>query len=162
MYASIADLLEVGRRIRPSSWIVVLLKVGLEGSASRRVRLVTKRCTSVSDQVFIVIGHMVLATPHAPADDGNTTQKDGTTHAADYTSDDFLVAAAEAAAATIPVFLREGKFSRHSGASSDDVRGLTSRRHCKVLPITNGRINSGEDTDGGRNERRGFDNGSGH
>lgn len=163
MYASIHGPLKVRCRVRASARVVVLLEVGLEGSVAGagRVRLVSKRCASVSNKIVIVVGHAVSATPDTPADDGNTAQKDGTTDAAHDTPDDLLVAVAKAAAALAIAILGQRKLGGQGGARSDDVGLLAAGCYRNILAVANGRVDGDERADRCRNERCGLDDGRG-
>lgn len=90
--------LEIGSRIWSATRVVVLLEVRLEGACAA-VRFVAESGTCAGHQIRVVFGDALLLSPHAPAYDGNTTEKDGTTDATDNTANDGLVGGAEAAAA---------------------------------------------------------------
>lgn len=91
--------LKIGSRVWSATRVVVLLEVGLEG-ACVAVRFVAKGGACAGHQVCVVFGDTLLLSPHAPAYDSNTTEKDGATDATHNTADNGLVGGAEAAAAT--------------------------------------------------------------
>ena len=94
-----ADCLKVGGGIGSAAGVVILLEVGLE----RRgvvLGLVAEGGARVGHEVGVVFGNAVLLAPHAPAHEGDASEKDGAANTADYTADDALALAAEAAAAT--------------------------------------------------------------
>lgn len=82
-----------------SSGGMVLVEIGLE----RRGRLVAKSSARVGHEIGIVFSNVLLATPDAPADDGNTTQQNSTTDTSNDTANDALGARAEPTTATIVV-----------------------------------------------------------
>lgn len=86
--------LEVCSGIWSATRVVVLLEVGVEGAC--RAGLVAEGSTGASHEVGVVLGDALLLAPHAPADDGNAAEEDGTAYAADDTADDCLLLGAEA------------------------------------------------------------------
>lgn len=71
---------------------MVLLEVALERRVgSTRRRLVPKSGSSVEVEVIIVGRNTLLATPDAPADQGNAAKQKGASYTADHSTDDILV-----------------------------------------------------------------------
>jgi hypothetical protein len=103
------ERLEVGCRVGASTWVVVLLEVGLERCGrGGRVLLVAKSGTCAGHQIVVILTDALLTAPHAPTDESNTTKEDGTTNTTNDTANDALFSAAQSTAAAWFAFLRRG------------------------------------------------------
>lgn len=84
--------LKVGCRIRTSTGVMILLQVGLEGRGAGAVLgLVAESCTGAERHIVIVFSHTALTLLHAPEDEGDAAEEQGTTNTADNTTNDLLV-----------------------------------------------------------------------
>lgn len=68
--------------------------------------LVTESGTSACHQIVIIFSDPPLAAPNTPTDDSNATQKDGTANTTNNTTNNLLVAVAEATATAAVAVLR--------------------------------------------------------
>jgi hypothetical protein len=128
--------LEVGCRVRACAGVVVLVEVRLERCGTGTVlRLVAKGSTGVEVQIVVVGSHLVLALLHAPENKGNTTEKECAADAANDTSDDLLVALAQAARVVV-VGLRCWRVGKGGFASCDWDRVCACERTLDNSSIT--------------------------
>jgi hypothetical protein len=153
--------LEVGCRVWTYTGVVVLFEVGLEGRGAR-LRLVAKSGTGTSHEIIVVLGDALLALLHAPEDKGNTAKQEGTANTTNNTTDDFLVALAQTAAAVAATFLWRGWLGVLclSGSCADDAGAGLGDLRCLSVGVDGGDDGSVELGRGG-DEGRGPDDGSG-
>ena len=155
------ERLEVGRCVRTAAGVVVLLEIRLEGRGARVGWLVAESGTGAGHEVVVVLGDAALALLHAPEDESNAAEEEGTADTTDNTADNLLVALAQTAtvAAAAALGLRgvgDGCLASGSeegaGAGAGDLRGLA---------VDDGAVNGGVELNRGRDEGRGADEGCG-
>lgn len=86
--------LEVGSSIWSTARVVILVKVGLEWRAVV-VRFVAEGSTRIGNQISVILRDTLLLSPHAPADDGDASEKNGTAYASDDAANNLLFIVSE-------------------------------------------------------------------
>lgn len=80
------------------------------------MRLVTKGSAGASHEISIVLGNALLAAPDAPADNGDTAEKDGTADTSNNAANDLLGAGAQSTTvAAVSIIVVDARYASKRG-----------------------------------------------
>lgn len=139
---------------------MVLLEVGLEGRGAGVGGLVTESSAGASHEVVVILGDAGLALLHAPEDEGNATEEEGTANTANDTADDLLVALAKTSA-VVGRALRLRGFGHGCLAGGINIGAGACGGNLGSLAVDDSAVDGGVELDGGGDEGCGADDGGG-